>query len=159
MISLDLTKSSDPSKYLQDLFTARIFTRSCKQNCLKTLLKHFFSNVSSWIGIYSSHSLKCLDLWVIQRFQNVKIHIIWFWPHLTILELLRSKSRNLAILRSLLFWFLRTRRQFRKPHFKALFWPQTWNCSHSEVQAFYEKGLMSPNSTQNFKEKTFHQLL
>ena len=48
---------------------------------------------------------------------------------------------------------------FRKRHFKLQFGPQTKKCSHFEVQANYEKGLIPLNSMQNFKEKTFHQLL
>ena len=48
---------------------------------------------------------------------------------------------------------------FHKWRFEAPFWPQNWNCSYSEVQANYEKRLISLNSTQNFIEETFHQLL
>ena len=46
-----------------------------------------------------------------------------------------------------------------KRRFEAPFGPQTWNCPNFEVQANYEEGLIPLNSTQNFKEKTFHQLL
>ena len=48
---------------------------------------------------------------------------------------------------------------FRKRRFEAPFGPQTWNCPHFKVQANYEVGLIPLNSTQNFKEKMFHQLL
>ena len=44
-----------------------------------------------------------------------------------------------------------------EPQFEALFLPQIWNCNHSEVQALYEKGLISPNSTQKVGEKMFQQ--
>ena len=47
----------------------------------------------------------------------------------------------------------------RKWRFEAPFGPQTWNCPHFKVQANYEVGLIPLNSTQNFKEKMFHQLL